>query len=42
MALARRVGREPRGAWLNAALATTARLGLAFAVLLSLAATLAR
>jgi len=42
MALARRVRREPRGAWLNAALATTARLGLAFAVLLSLAAALAR
>lgn len=42
VALARRVRREPRGAWLNVALASTAKLGLAFAVLLSLGATFAR
>ena len=36
--LAQRVAREPAGAWLNAALASTAKLGLAFAVLLSLGA----
>jgi 1,4-dihydroxy-2-naphthoate octaprenyltransferase len=40
--LARRIWREPAGAWLNGALASTAKLGLAFAVLLSLAAVLAR
>lgn len=38
--LARRVRREPSGAGLNAVLAQTARLGLAFALLLSLAAQL--
>jgi 1,4-dihydroxy-2-naphthoate octaprenyltransferase len=37
-----RVRREPAGAWLNAALASTARLGLAFALLLSLGAALGR
>ena len=37
-----RVRREPAGAWLNAALASTARLGLAFAALLSFAAALGR
>jgi 1,4-dihydroxy-2-naphthoate octaprenyltransferase len=36
--LAQRVAREPAGAWLNAALGATARLGLAFALLLSLGA----
>jgi 1,4-dihydroxy-2-naphthoate octaprenyltransferase len=36
------VRREPAGAWLNAALASTARLGLLFAVLLSFAAALSR
>jgi 1,4-dihydroxy-2-naphthoate polyprenyltransferase len=36
--LALRVKREPAGAWLNAALASTAKLGLAFALLLSLGA----
>ena len=41
-ALAWRVGREPAGAWLNGALASTAKLGLGFAVLLSLAAALQR
>ena len=40
--LAQRVRRAPAGAWLNAALASTAKLGLAFAVLLSLGAALAR
>ena len=40
--LALAVRREPAGAWLNAALASTAKLGLVFAVLLSLAAALAR
>jgi 1,4-dihydroxy-2-naphthoate octaprenyltransferase len=40
--LARQVSRKPAGAWLNGALATTAKLGLAFAALLSLAAVLAR
>ncbi len=36
--LTRRVLRRPSGAWLNAALAATAKLGLGFAVLLSLGA----
>lgn len=36
------VRREPAGPWLNSALAATAKLGLAFAVLLSLGAALAR
>jgi 1,4-dihydroxy-2-naphthoate polyprenyltransferase len=36
--LSRRVLRRPSGAWLNAALAATAKLGLCFAVLLSLGA----
>jgi 1,4-dihydroxy-2-naphthoate polyprenyltransferase len=36
--LAQRVAREPAGAWLNGALASTAKLGLAFALLLSLGA----
>ena len=40
--LAHRVWRRPAGAWLNAALGATAKLGLVFAVLLSLAAALAR
>ncbi len=40
--LARRIWRDPTGAWLNSALAATAKLGLAFAVLLSLGAALAR
>lgn len=39
--LARRVQREPVGRGLNAVLAATAKLGLAFAVLLSLSAALA-
>jgi 1,4-dihydroxy-2-naphthoate octaprenyltransferase len=39
--LARSVSREPAGAWLNVALAATAKLGLAFAALFSLAAVLA-
>jgi 1,4-dihydroxy-2-naphthoate octaprenyltransferase len=39
-ALAWRVRQEPAGAWLNGALASTAKLGLGFAVLLSLAAAL--
>lgn len=39
--LARRVWRKPAGAWLNAALGATAKLGLSFATLLSLAAALA-
>jgi 1,4-dihydroxy-2-naphthoate octaprenyltransferase len=38
--LARRLWQEPRGAGLNGVLAATARLGLAFALLLSLAAQL--
>jgi 1,4-dihydroxy-2-naphthoate octaprenyltransferase len=38
--LAQRIGREPAGAWLNRALGSTAKLGLAFAVLLALAAAL--
>ena len=37
-----RVRREPVGAWLNSALAATAKLGLAFALLLSLGAALGR
>ena len=41
-ALAFQIGRNPSGAWLNGALAATAKLGLAFAVLLSLGAALAR
>jgi 1,4-dihydroxy-2-naphthoate octaprenyltransferase len=40
--LALQVRREPAGAWLNAALAATAKLGLAFALLLSLGAALGR
>jgi 1,4-dihydroxy-2-naphthoate octaprenyltransferase len=40
--LAQRIAREPTGAWLNAALGSTAKLGLAFALLLSLGALLAR
>jgi 1,4-dihydroxy-2-naphthoate octaprenyltransferase len=40
--LALKVRREPSGAWLNSALAATARLGLAFALLLSLGAALGR
>jgi 1,4-dihydroxy-2-naphthoate polyprenyltransferase len=40
--LAHRVWRQPAGAWLNIALAATAKLGLAFAVLLSLAAAFPR
>jgi 1,4-dihydroxy-2-naphthoate polyprenyltransferase len=40
--LAHRVWRRPAGAWLNTALGATAKLGLAFAVLLSLGAALAR
>ncbi|MBV9189334.1 MAG: 1,4-dihydroxy-2-naphthoate octaprenyltransferase [Betaproteobacteria bacterium] len=36
------IKRNPTGAWLNGALAATAKLGLAFAVLLSLAAAAAR
>jgi 1,4-dihydroxy-2-naphthoate polyprenyltransferase len=40
--LAQRVWREPAGAGLNSALAATAKLGLAFAALLSLGAVLAR
>jgi len=40
--LAGGVKRRPAGAWLNGALAQTAKLGLAFAVLLSLGAALAR
>jgi 1,4-dihydroxy-2-naphthoate octaprenyltransferase len=42
MVLAHRVWCQPSGAWLNAALGATAKLGLAFAVLLSLGAALAR
>jgi 1,4-dihydroxy-2-naphthoate octaprenyltransferase len=38
--LVRKVRREPVGAWLNGALSATARLGLGFAVLLSLGAGL--
>jgi 1,4-dihydroxy-2-naphthoate octaprenyltransferase len=40
--LAQRVAREPAGAWLNAALGATARLGFVFAVLLSLGAALVK
>jgi len=40
--LAQRVAREPGGAWLNAALGATAKLGLAFALLLSLGAALVK
>jgi 1,4-dihydroxy-2-naphthoate octaprenyltransferase len=40
--LVQRVRREPAGAGLNAVLASTAKLGLAFAALLSLGAALAR
>jgi 1,4-dihydroxy-2-naphthoate octaprenyltransferase len=40
--LALAVRRKPAGAWLNAALASTAKLGLVFTVLLSLAAALSR
>jgi 1,4-dihydroxy-2-naphthoate octaprenyltransferase len=40
--LAQRVAREPAGAWLNDALAATAKLGLAFALLLSVAAALVK
>jgi len=40
--LAARIARQPAGTWLNGALAATAKLGLAFAVILSLAAALAR
>jgi 1,4-dihydroxy-2-naphthoate polyprenyltransferase len=40
--LSKKIRRQPAGAWLNAALGATARLGLAFAVLLSLGAALAR
>jgi 1,4-dihydroxy-2-naphthoate octaprenyltransferase len=40
--LARQVGRAPAGTWLNSALAATAKLGLAFALLLSLGAALGR
>jgi 1,4-dihydroxy-2-naphthoate octaprenyltransferase len=40
--LALRVRREPAGAGLNAVLAATASLGLAFALLLTLGAELAR
>jgi 1,4-dihydroxy-2-naphthoate octaprenyltransferase len=42
MRLVARVRREPAGAWLNGALATTAKLGLAFSLLLSVGATLGR
>jgi 1,4-dihydroxy-2-naphthoate polyprenyltransferase len=38
--LAQRVAREPSGAWLNAALGATAKLGLAFALLFSIGAAL--
>jgi len=38
--LTRQVRREPAGTWLNSALAATAKLGLAFALLLSLGAAL--
>jgi 1,4-dihydroxy-2-naphthoate octaprenyltransferase len=38
--LVTRVQRKPAGAWLNSALAATAKLGLAFALLLSLGAGL--
>jgi 1,4-dihydroxy-2-naphthoate octaprenyltransferase len=40
--LSAQIRRQPAGAWLNGALAATAKLGLAFAVILSLAAALAR
>jgi hypothetical protein len=35
------VAQRPAGGWLNAALGSTAKLGLAFALLLSLGAALA-
>ncbi|HVJ22668.1 MAG TPA: hypothetical protein VM756_01890, partial [Burkholderiales bacterium] len=38
--LAQRVARAPSGAWLNAALGATAKLGLAFALLFSIGAAL--
>jgi 1,4-dihydroxy-2-naphthoate octaprenyltransferase len=38
--LTRKVRREPAGTWLNSALAATAKLGLAFALMLSLGAAL--
>ena len=40
--LALRVAREPAGSWLNAALGATARLGLAYALLLSVGAALVK
>lgn len=40
--LAQRVARAPAGAWLNAALGATAKLGLAFALLLSVGAALVK
>ena len=40
--LAQRVAREPAGAWLNTVLGATAKLGLAFAMLLSLGAALVK
>ena len=40
--LSQRIAREPAGAWLNGALAGTAKLGLAFSVLLSLGCVIAR
>ena len=40
--LAQRVAREPAGAWLNTVLGATAKLGLAFALLLSLGAALVK
>ena len=40
--LALRVARQPAGAWLNAALGATAKLGLAFALLLSVGAALVK
>jgi 1,4-dihydroxy-2-naphthoate octaprenyltransferase len=40
--LAQRVAREPAGQWLNAVLGATAKLGVVFALLLSLGATLVK
>ena len=40
--LAQRLAREPSGAWLNAALGATAKLGLAFALLLTVGAALVK
>ena len=40
--LAQRVAREPAGTWLNQALGATAKLGLAFALLLSVGAALVK